>query len=237
MDEKGVWDSKQGWVLFADIYGFKGLLSESELPKTAERLRLYVQKVFNFLDSRSSQLSIKHAAFSDLITIFSPIQNSTIDEFRKFSDLCQAICNIAADYDFLLRGAITFGHAVTSETFILGDAYLRAYKIESQALFYPIIAVLEQDLESANIARYFKAEIHEIPSKSGSSTRGITLPSVPFEKIGAIAEKNILQLSMEAGHPSHKEASTISKSPLETWKEVWEHSNRTKIARKNGRIV
>jgi hypothetical protein len=211
--------SSKGWVLFADAYGFKGMLGDAHLQTAADSLLKYQQALRLNLQTKQSDQShsgLNFKLFSDLIALHFPCERECSTSFRIVTDIVSTICETAAKHKFLLRGALTYGDAIIGQDFILGHAYLRAYLIERDDIEKPIIVVPHSDLEAAGILGYHANQIETIELKGNRCMDGLSLDYVPFDQKAQIASFHITNL---------KATSPASKA-LETWQSVWSEANR-----------
>lgn len=223
----------EGWVLFADIYGFRGLLSDANFALTIETLERYVDKLDIFLTKSQRLQTFDYVIFSDLITIFVPSAKGDQKSLQLVVNICQTIMNIAANHNFLLRGAMTFGFATPGKTFILGEAYMRAYRLESNSIYIPVIVIPEEDLDSSGLLNYYRQDLGFTETKDGNRLNGLILDSAPFDRVEQISQFHIANLSKLP--EDHVKQTKRDLSPLEIWKSIWSEARERRMSRKGAR--
>lgn len=180
-----------GWIAFLDIFGFRSHLESDFFPDSEKKLLnmhelLRKNSVFN---AKSN-----YFMFSDSIVLWSEVETADDNSLRRFVDRIAAAQQIAAQYDFLLRGSLAYGRILLSKNYILGNAYLRAYTYESANLINPIVVIPAHELEMAEVRAPFEAELQSIALKGKTSDSVMVLNFVPWDQIQRIKAANIASI-------------------------------------------
>lgn len=127
-------------VAFVDILGMKAKWKDDN--KSALELLF---KINNCINSSINELKLDVIVrtFSDNYFIASEVVNNDVS--KALNNVANVVGNLACkamtEYDCLIRGSIVRGNMHIDEKSILGDALIRAYKLESEIAVYPRILV------------------------------------------------------------------------------------------------
>jgi hypothetical protein len=177
-----------GWIAFLDIYAFGSHLessffsgAETKLLEMHRQLRL--NQAFKGNDS--------YFMFSDSIVLWSKATKGDDAALKKFVERISITQRIASESDFLFRGSLAYGRILISQNYILGDAYLRAYKFESEKLVRPQIVIPKDEFLRAGLLTMFETELRNVEIKGNKTDQAMLLRYAPWEKVKALKNANI----------------------------------------------
>ena len=176
-----------GWIAYLDLYAFSADLTDEQLGQTTRSL--------SFLYKRASQLTrhvqslVNFRAFSDTMVLWVKHDEFSQDGLNVMLDLLSNIVDIAAELGFIFRGAVSFGDIIVSSNFVLGDAYLRAYKLAEFGIIDPIIVIPKSEIERSCILYKDSYQYEEIVLKKDQRESVIQVPSPSWEAAERIARK------------------------------------------------
>jgi hypothetical protein len=106
-------------------------------------------------------------------------------------DIISLVQNCFADVGFMFRGAVTFGEMELAPNFILGDAYIRAYKTQTYSIMYPQTIVSKEDILSGYIGVSHVLPCEPIATKDGSILTGHILDFLERNQTRKLIDRNI----------------------------------------------
>jgi hypothetical protein len=177
-----------GWIAFLDIFGFSSH-SESSFFSDSEKKLLEMHKMLNLDPLFCGDGS--YFMFSDSIVLWTGNGLTNEVGLRRFIERIVVAQKVAADRGFLLRGSLAHGRILVSSNYILGDAYLRAYRFEAQRLVEPIVVIPKSEIEAAGQLDVFETDLEDITLKQGNTEKVIILNYVPWEQQRDIRRANI----------------------------------------------
>ena len=191
---------RMAWVAFIDIYGFKGLLFDENLPKVSQELSAFHTRVHKFLNppqdgSTSNSLKVASASFSDSFVLAVDAETQDNVALQYFIERLSKIIKAGAEQGFLFRGAAAFGSVVSGPYHILGEAYLRAYRYESEILQGPIVAIPKSEFARAKLEQLYVSEFTQLIVKNGSTETVLELSHADWEQAHKIARENLARIS------------------------------------------
>jgi hypothetical protein len=196
---------RTAWVAFIDIYGFRGLLFDENLSKVSQELNAFHTRVHQFLNlphdqSPSNHLKVASASFSDSFVLAVDAEPQDNIALQCFIERLSKIIKAGAEQGFLFRGAAAFGNVVSGPYHILGEAYLRAYRYESEILQGPIVVIPKSEFARARLEQQYVSEFTELVVKDGSVETVLELSHADWEQAHKIARENLARISqMPAG--------------------------------------
>jgi len=128
-------------VAFIDVLGFSSFV-EADARSVEPALLLKLQGLLAGVKSEAPELDVR--AFSDSITISSPLESSAIAKLINATLDLQ--CRFVSD-GVLVRGGIAFGKHYGDETVIYSEALIRAYQLERDKARFPRILVADDLLD------------------------------------------------------------------------------------------
>ena len=135
-------------VAYLDILGVEDSLSDNQnkIINTLNFICEITNKNINTLNQMEIFPKIKKHMFSDNIVFAQEIEGG-VNEIQVFNFLLfiSLFLHNSLQNGVLVRGGITIGELFINENFVLGNALVRAYKLESQIAIYPRI-VLDFDV-------------------------------------------------------------------------------------------
>lgn len=154
------------FAAFIDILGFKQMIAQIENKAPGhDQLFARLTSVLNFLNDESIESNGQHDLLvyesqgdaiierelgNPRITYVSDCAIiSTDGTFDGFKSMCNKLTKLATDLacdGMFVRGAITYGPLFHDKKFVFGNAYQRAYEIESTKADYPRIVIDESAL-------------------------------------------------------------------------------------------
>jgi len=123
------------YVAFIDVLGFSELVFKSQ----NSQLELYFQAVTDVLtEIKSTNQSLQSISISDSIILITP---GTVEGFKRMLRAVRRIQRKLLNKNILMRGAISFGEAFFDDSLniIVGKGYIRAYQLESEAIYPRVI--------------------------------------------------------------------------------------------------
>lgn len=141
-------------VVFLDILGFASIV-QGTITKRGNTRRKQYDQIVDFLkltrrisgvdekDQVSKSKMITH--FSDSIVISFRVEEKS-EVFYCLMDILTLLVN-AVFHGFLIRGGVSVGQLVHTETQLFGPALVTAYYLESQAAIYPRIILGKEVLD------------------------------------------------------------------------------------------
>lgn len=128
-------------VCFLDLLGFKDTVSKSgENTEVFNRINTALDLFLNFEKDQSTQVT----CFSDSVVI-SFLVNDKSMLFHTLLNLQYLIFDILTKSSLLVRGAISYGKLVHTDTKIFGEGLIKAYELESKFAIYPRI-IIDKDV-------------------------------------------------------------------------------------------
>ena len=185
----------KGWVVYTDVFAFGSYLKDKNREQALIRLRDFQTKIIeHFKENNFSNYFL----FSDTLIFWKKVSSKPIDDLPTIVDKIKTVQRIAANQNFILRGAATFGELNVSQNFILGEAYIRSYIIEEKILRRPIIVVPKRDIAAAlgNVPPAF--HIEEIATKDGSELEAFEVNGLTTEMIKDIAKDALATTTITA---------------------------------------
>lgn len=176
-----------GWIAYLDIYGFRGHLESAFFPETESKL-LEMHRALS--DDSIFSANSNYFMFSDSLVFWDAAESIDILKLKNFVDRVAHAQSVAARFDFLFRGSLAHGRILLSPTYILGDAYLRAYTYEAKNLLNPTVVIPVSELDSAIIAQ-FTERIENLQLKTGAVEKVVPLQYVAWDEIRRIKQANI----------------------------------------------
>lgn len=184
-----------GWIAYLDIFGYRAHLDYDFFPNSEEQL-LRLHETLR-ADKNFSAAST-YFMFSDSVALWSEAGKSDEKQLRAFIDRVAITERTAANFGFLLRGSVAYGRILLSPTYILGNAYLRAYTYEAYNLFQPIVVIPAKELETASLQHLFERTLATIKLKNGTEDTALVLDFVPWDQIRDIKAKSIAAIMSSA---------------------------------------
>ncbi len=141
---------KKSYCAFLDILGFQELVN-SKSDNSIKKIELYfslIEETKDYLQSISEKRDIGVMAISDSIVLSCEIPPSREDKLDKLRHFLIAINLIQAKlckHDVWLRGGISYGDVSfsTTDSFIVGPGYVKAYTLEKSAKFPRVVIDVE----------------------------------------------------------------------------------------------
>lgn len=140
---------KNYYIAYFDILGYKAFFADEkdhqiflhEILSIVQDVKDHTKQAKNYLID-----NIQYRAFSDNFIFY--FEENAQDEFADFnalSTLSFLMSNIQkrilAQYEILIRGAITKGQFYFDDNIVFGNALIRAVEIEAETAIYPRIVI------------------------------------------------------------------------------------------------
>lgn len=158
--------SSKGWVLCADILGFK---NEMTGDKTSIKKKL--KQLETLWTASSSSISGTSILVSDSLFIHWPCATDETAEVSKQFTLARGDVRNLLDrfcsYGFFLRGSIAYGDVIMSSSMWAGAALFRAHTLESSVINAPLVVMPENEC-----ARISREALSEVPSNDLTTKEG-----------------------------------------------------------------
>jgi hypothetical protein len=211
--------TRQGWIAFLDIYAFGSFLDDDTLSLTTSNLmklqnRLNVK--FKEFKGLKKSKDYDFIMFSDTIVIWIASSQQDLRPFRIISEMVAIASDEASEYNFLYRGCCSFGDIIIGPKFVLGDAYLRAYKMEDSGISMPFVICPDKELQIAQISEMTGDLCKCVEHKNGTSFQAIILSKVPESTIIEISRRNITRLV------SNSQKNDEDGKNVQKYIEIWE---------------
>ena len=150
--------SREGYLTFADILGWKGIWQNTEKNST--------QLVLDLLNIKETLLSLRHSVEIDLISDTFVIYSQ---DLKSHVEVCNSLIELCLEKGFLIRGATSYGKLYTKESVYVGPAVDEAAswheKGEEVVIFFTPSARLKVGME--NYSEIKKLEKRECITKNG----------------------------------------------------------------------
>lgn len=148
---------QQKYVAFLDVLGFSDLVYKGGTDK----LNTYFTEVVTALKFiQKKEINVQIFAISDSITLIAPFNKEGLVELFRVIQTIQAVL---INHDIWLRGGVSYGNTYYNpkQNIIVGDGFIKAYKLESQAV-HPkviidpqlIVTVADNKTEFLNLINY-----------------------------------------------------------------------------------
>lgn len=151
---------KNRFILFIDILGFRDFIKNTPIDQHDPSLMSFVELI-KFLRSELNVDPNNHIAlqrklnsletscvtqFSDSIVI--SVDYHVPEQFDNLvSDIINIIC-IGYYYNFLFRGAITYGEIIHNDKLMFGPGFNKAYDMEQKLATYPRVVIDPDSFEN-----------------------------------------------------------------------------------------
>lgn len=154
-------DYKEKLVAFVDVLGFSEIVYNSD----NERIESYYSYLENRFKDHISKTKLQYLFISDSIVISADDTKENLFELTRL--LTKIQCNLLLD-KIIVRGAISYGNLYINDegNIIVGNALIRAYQLESQAINPRII------IDRMVIKKYFDGTEDLINSFVGTTKTG-----------------------------------------------------------------
>lgn len=128
--------TKERFLLYMDIMGFKDRVSREEHSKILENL----ESLSKVIMQSSQDNNLDCMIFSDSIVVFS--NNNENESFRIITNIAKDILNKSLELGFPIKGAISMGNMTVnlSNQLIFGQPLIDAYLLEENLYFYGVVA-------------------------------------------------------------------------------------------------
>ena len=130
----------EGIVAFIDVLGVSQYVKNHELSKLS--FILSIGKNINHTTSKANKYNIRGFYFADTFVLVS----NNIKEISQLLFVIRYIHDKAIENGFLIRGSIAKGKVHfprKNDGIFLGEAYFKAYELESQIAIYPRVLIDE----------------------------------------------------------------------------------------------
>jgi len=154
----------RGWVLVADMLGFK-----NEMSGKTDSIEGRIQELLNLWSDIQNKVSFCSLLVSDSMFIHWSCQDDSISISKSFNQARADIRTLLDRFtacDFLLRGAMTYGDVIITETVWAGEALFSAHRIESTVLNAPLVAIPERYCANVEKKYLVGVPVRDLPTKS-----------------------------------------------------------------------
>ncbi len=196
---------REGWVAYLDVFGFTSYIQSdaaSRFFEGLERAQLAAQAAFEL-----NQFT-NYFMFSDTIILWLTETNTYIG-LTKLMELISRLQNIFFDEYFIFRGAVTFGEQKLSRHYILGDAYIRAYRLEAFSIKLPQIIVPIADLSRAFNGEGLRLPVRSIVAKNDDVLTGHHIDFLTPRQRRILINENVAFTNLHTEPPRRDEFVTL----------------------------
>lgn len=144
---------KQYYVLYIDILGAKNMIKSDKSEEFLQKIDSLYKNTLKVLDNtyKDRKFEIKTKIFSDNIIIAVP--KDTLEYSSDEANKVGVIFHIATffqilalQFSILTRGSIIIDDLYIDNTFVYGNALVKAYELESEIANYPRIVINHKDV-------------------------------------------------------------------------------------------
>lgn len=126
------------YIAFIDVLGFTELVGN---PADTNKLESYfdsLEEIFRVLEADKSKAELKMLSISDSVILMTP---GSEDGLKTLLRAIQTLQSSLAQKDIWMRGGLAFGSVFYDEQkrIIVGPGFIRAFKLEGQAIFPRVI--------------------------------------------------------------------------------------------------
>lgn len=201
-----------GWVLCADILGFKNEMT-GDLIEIEER----VKQLESLWQSMTETLSGDGMLVSDSIFLhWSCTSNDGKEVAKQFSIARRDVRNLLDRFsacNFVLRGSMVYGDVIISSSMWAGPALFRAHALESSVIDAPIVAVPERECATLDAKCLSGVPVYDLTTKGGGLLRcRVILPNKMNDFVTQLSEryeKLVVNGNQDAARKIHNALHTI----------------------------
>jgi hypothetical protein len=177
-----------GWIAYLDIFGFGSHL-ESDFFFDAESKLLAMHRRLN--EDNSFRGNGTYFMFSDSVVLWVDSLPGDDTPLRNLIERIATAQKIAGGHGFLWRGSLAYGRILLSSNYILGDAYLRAYRFEANLMKEPHVVIPKSEFEKAGLSEVFASDLEEISLKKDRAEMAMVLLYTAWEQVRSIKAANV----------------------------------------------
>ena len=184
-------NTRNGWVVLMDVYGFSDMLAKEGSLNLHKRLSR-VKNTICILEKTLREINEVYTyLFSDTIILFFPVdvQENKGEVLSKTTHFIREVLGICLENDLCMRGSIAYGEVTYEKNLIIGTPIVTAYRYEqslvSPVLFLPFKELVNLDFEADN-----ERDRQIVILKDGTPIAGYVIDPYPFEKWDEAVKRN-----------------------------------------------